>query len=72
MKADSTNKLIEALQKRAKEQEAALKELESLRAENARLREALDRFESGSYCMLYKCDCSASVESIARAALEGK
>lgn len=38
MKADSTNRLIEALKKRAKEQEAVLKELESLRVENARLK----------------------------------
>lgn len=42
------------------------------KSENARFREALEKFESGSYCFLYECNCTGSVELIARAALEGK
>lgn len=42
-----------------------------LEAENARLREALERIEQNQMCE-YGCDCGSSPDQIARTALEGK
>lgn len=49
--------------------EAAEKEVQALKLENARLREALKRIEQNQMCE-YGCDCGSSPDQIARDALE--